>query len=164
MNVLREKLNLVIPDNNSLIAKARELAVQDEFAAAVQEEKIAASNNDKQAADEAALDHDTLIARKTIQGLLEKSEDVFDELIALAKSGEHPRSYEVAAGMMNTISSVAKDLVEVHQRQRKARKESMVAPVPAAPTTNIENQQIVFTGTTSDLLKQIKSGPVIDAS
>lgn len=98
---------------------------------------------------------DYKLSRKTFKSLIAKGTDAVDELFELAKSSEHPRSYEVLATLMKTVSDTTKDLYDL-QKKTKELKQSDNRP-PEGTHTNIE--KAVFVGTTADLIKQIQNDP-----
>jgi hypothetical protein len=98
------------------------------------------------------------LARSTLRNLIYKSESTLDEMIELAKSSEHPRTYEVAGQLIKTVSDVAKDLLTLQKQVKDLNKDS---PESAK---NITNNNVVFAGSTNELLKILKNnnGGAID--
>ena len=99
------------------------------------------------------------LARSTLRNLIFKSESTLNEMIELAKSSEHPRTYEVAGQLIKTVSDVAKDLLALQKQVKDLNKDT---PESAK---NITNNNVVFAGSTNDLMKLLKnnnSGGVID--
>jgi hypothetical protein len=98
------------------------------------------------------------LARSTLRNLIYKSESTLDEMIELAKSSEHPRTYEVAGQLIKTVSDVAKDLLTLQKQVKDLNKDT---PESAK---NITNNNVVFAGSTNDLMKILKNnnGGVID--
>jgi hypothetical protein len=98
------------------------------------------------------------LARSTLRNLIYKSESTLDEMIELAKSSEHPRTYEVAGQLIKTVSDVAKDLLALQKQVKDLNKDS---PESAK---NITNNNVVFAGSTNDLMKILKNnnGGAID--
>lgn len=103
------------------------------------------------------IEDDFALARKTMRSMLIKGEGTFDEIIKLARDSEHPRSYEVAGQLMKTISDVAKDLMHL-QKQVKELESNQ----PDSPASIGTQNNIVFAGTTSELLKMLKNEKSID--
>lgn len=99
------------------------------------------------------------LARSTLRNLISKNETVLTDLIHLARNSEHPRAFEVVGQLVKTQSEIAKDLLGIH----KQKKELDGGDSPQ----NIRTQNnIVFAGSTSDLLKVISQqrAKPIDAS
>ena len=90
---------------------------------------------------------DFQLARNTLRGLINKNEDVLTELIHISKNSEHPRAFEVAGQLIKTQTEIAKELVGLHKTKKDITKES--------PQSVIQQNNIVFAGSTSDLMKMI---------
>lgn len=104
------------------------------------------------------LEDDFNLARKTMRNMLIRGESTLDEISQLARNSEHPRSYEVAGQLMKTMSDVAKDLLTL-QKQVKELENNSETNVSSIGTQN----NIVFAGTTSELLKMLKNEKTIDS-
>lgn len=96
------------------------------------------------------VDSDTDYARKNIRNLIDKGNIAVDNLLIVSKESEHPRAYEVVAGLMKTMADLNKDLLELQKRKRDLKPELQDKP----GTINVE--KAVFVGSTAELLKQIK--------
>lgn len=96
------------------------------------------------------IDTDTEYARKNIRNLIDKGNVAVDNLLHVSKESEHPRAYEVVAGLMKTMADLNKDLLELQKRKRDLK--------PQLENTggNITVEKAVFVGSTADLLKQIR--------
>jgi len=99
------------------------------------------------------------LARSTMRNLINKNEAVLNDLVDLARNSESARVYEVAGQLIKTQAEMAKDLMTLHKQKKEVdgdRSESQ----------NIKTQNnIVFAGSTSDLLKMISAerSKIIDA-
>jgi len=96
-------------------------------------------------------DDDYDLARDTLREVITQGRTALDDVISLARSSEHPRSYEVAGQIMKTMSDVAKDLLTL-----KKQKMDLEAPKnnPNNPQIGQQNN-IVFAGSTEDLIKML---------
>jgi predicted transcriptional regulator len=96
------------------------------------------------------VDSDTDYARKNIRNLIDKGNVAVDNLLQVSKESEHPRAYEVVAGLMKTMADLNKDLLELQKRKKDLK--------PQLENTggNITVEKAVFVGSTADLLKQIR--------
>lgn len=103
------------------------------------------------------IDSDYELARNTLRSIISSGTSALDDVILLARSSEHPRSYEVAGQMMKTMSEVAKDLLGLQKQKQEISK-------PLEKPQAIEQQNnIIFAGSTDDLLKMIsKKDTTID--
>ena len=93
------------------------------------------------------VDSDTDYARKNIRNLIDKGNVAVDNLLQVSKESEHPRAYEVVAGLMKTMADLNKDLLELQKRRKDLK--------PQLENTggNITVEKAVFVGSTADLLK-----------
>jgi len=99
---------------------------------------------------------DFQLARNTLKNLIMKNDDVINELIYIAKNSEHPRAFEVVGQLMKAQSDITKELMNVH----KTKKE-----IAGEETTNITQNNVIFAGSTSELMKMISASKakVIDS-
>ena len=97
-----------------------------------------------------AVEDDANFARSNIRSLIEKGNKAMDQLLTVAKESEHPRAYEVAAGLIKNLSDLNKDLLELQKRKKDLLKKED----PKGPSTTNNN---LFVGNTSELLKMIKA-------
>lgn len=93
---------------------------------------------------------DAEFARKNIRNLIEKGNVAMDNLLHVAKESEHPRAYEVAAGMIKNLSDLNKDLLEIQKRKKDLTGESQTPK-------NINVDKAVFVGSTTELVKFLKN-------
>lgn len=89
------------------------------------------------------------LARNTMKNLINRNNTIIDSIVDLAKNSESARVYEVAGQLMKTQSEMAKDLMSLHKQKVDLTGES--------PTKNITTNNIVFAGSTSDLMKMISA-------
>jgi hypothetical protein len=87
-------------------------------------------------------------SRRTYYDLIEKGQDALEEMITIAKALEHPRAFEVVAGMIKNISDVNDRLMDLH----KKRKEYLKKDEEPKSTTNNN----VFIGSTTDLQRMLQ--------
>jgi hypothetical protein len=88
------------------------------------------------------------LARTTLRGLIGKNDAVITSLVELANNAEHPRAYEVVGQLVKTQSEVAKDLMNLHKQKKEITGEQ-------SPQSIKQQNNIVFAGSTSDLMKMI---------
>jgi len=97
-----------------------------------------------------AIDDDAAFARCNIRSLIEKGNKAMDDLLNVAKASEHPRAYEVAAGLIKNLSDLNKDLLEIQKRRKD------LSPQEASNVKNMNVEKAVFVGSTADLVKLLK--------
>jgi len=97
------------------------------------------------------IEDDADFARSNIRDLIQKGNVAIDNLLQVANASEHPRAYEVAAGLIKNLGDLNKDLMEIQKRKRD------LDPTQSKnnSTTNID--KAVFVGSTTDLVKFLKN-------
>lgn len=96
------------------------------------------------------VDDDAEFARQNLRDLIEKGNDAADHIISVAKQSDHPRAFEVVAGMLKNLADMNKDLLEVQKRKQDLQ------PKTTNNTQNLNIDKAVFVGSTAELLKQLK--------
>jgi hypothetical protein len=97
------------------------------------------------------VDDDAEFARGNIRNLIEKGNKAMDELLLVANASEHPRAYEVAAGLIKNLSDLNKDLLEIQKRKKD------LSPQETSNAKNINVDKAVFVGSTAELVKLLKT-------
>ena len=87
-------------------------------------------------------------ARGNMISILDKGNEALSDMLDFAQQSQHPRGYEVVAALIKTLAETNKDLLELSKKKKD------IEGVVAAPT-NVNNN--LFVGSTSDLLKMLKS-------
>ena len=96
------------------------------------------------------VDADAEFARNNMRTLITNGNDALEKLAYVADQSESPRAYEVLATMMKNLAEMNKDLLELQKRKRELAPQS-----ESAKGVNID--KAVFVGSTTELLKMIKS-------
>jgi len=99
-------------------------------------------------------EEDYRYARQHIKKLIDTSDEAISTMHALAADAEHPRAFEVLAGMIKTAADINGQLLNL----QKERKKIVETPQKgerggAGSTTN----NAIFVGTTTDLQKLLKN-------
>jgi hypothetical protein len=101
------------------------------------------------------IEDDYDLARRTLREVITKGSSALDDALMLARSSEHPRAYEVTGQIMKTVSDVAKDLLALQKQKQDIEK-----PTKEATPQIGQQNNIVFAGSTEDLLRMIKQQDV----
>ena len=109
-------------------------------------------NDNTEASQDQAEDY--RLSRSTFRNLIKKGGEAIDELYDLAKNSEHPRSYEVLATLMKTVSDTTKDLYDLQKKTKDLKQPDKGRP---QDDTRMNIEKAVFVGSPSDLLKKIKN-------
>jgi hypothetical protein len=89
-------------------------------------------------------------ARTNMYDIIEKGQEALSGILEVATMSQHPRSYEVAATLIKTLSDANKDLLQLAKTKKEIEKEDNVDS-PQKVTNNL------FVGSTAELLKQLKN-------
>lgn len=92
------------------------------------------------------VDDDYHFARCNITNIIQKGQEALDGILDVAERSQHPRSYEVAATLIKTLSDANKDLLELSKQKKNIDGETQ----PQQVTNNL------FVGSTAELQKLIK--------
>ena len=88
------------------------------------------------------------LARRTYRSLIERNDEVIDEIVRIAKNSESSRAFEVAGQLLKAQADITKELLNAHKQKKDIDGDS--------GNNNIKTQNnIVFAGSTSDLMKMI---------
>ena len=93
---------------------------------------------------------DAQFARENIRELISKGNSAIDQLLLVARDTEHPRAYEVAAGLIKNLGDLNKDLLEIQKRKRD------LAPKESTQSNGLSIDKAVFVGSTTELVKFLK--------
>lgn len=106
-----------------------------------------------------SIEEDIESVRENLYNLLEKGENALEDLSEIAKAEESPRAFEVLNSMLNTMSDISMKIIEIEERKAKIKKmnaEVNKGDSDSSPTT-VNNNSVVFVGTTQELQEQIKN-------
>jgi len=97
-----------------------------------------------------AIEDDAEFARQNLRTLIQKGNDAADHIVEIAKQSEHPRAFEVAAGLLKNLADMNKDLLEIQKRKQDLQPKQVTQQ-------NINVDKAVFIGSTSELIKQLRN-------
>lgn len=93
---------------------------------------------------------DADFARENIRELVTQGNQAVNELMLIARDGQHPRAFEVLSGLMKNLADMNKDLLEIQKRKKD------LAP-KAETQNNLNIDKAVFVGSTTELVKMLKT-------
>lgn len=100
--------------------------------------------------EDSSVQKDYEYARGNLINIIEKGNEALDGILDVAGMSQQPRSYEVAATIINTLAAANKDLLEITKKKKELQGEK-------SPTTINNN---LFVGSTTELQKLLKdNGP-----
>jgi DNA-binding ferritin-like protein len=87
--------------------------------------------------------------KENLQNIIDQGKDAMEEILNVAKAGQHPRAFEVYATLLKNMIDANKELLNTQKQMREisgAKKDSGGTKIDKA----------VFIGSTSDLNKFLK--------
>lgn len=112
------------------------------------EGEIVSTEKTKPVQDE-TLDNDFIYARENLYNVIERGTDALNGIVDLAQQSQHPRSFEVVADLIRTLSSANKDLIDLQKKMKDMQPEEKG---PKEVTNNL------FVGSTSELTAMLEGG------
>lgn len=97
------------------------------------------------------IEDDYLVARKKLNDLIGTSQQALEGMLNVALASDSPRAYEVVGQLIKTTGDAAKDLLDLQSKKKRLREEE-----PKKQSIDTQNN-IIFSGSTSDLLKALKA-------
>ncbi len=114
-------------------------------------EEIQPKNEIVEVPTDNVIESDTEVARKNLKTILDKGNSAIEELAVVARDSQHPRAYEVLAGMMKNLADINKDLLEIQKRKQD------LTGKKSSESKDVNIDKAVFVGSTAELMKLIKS-------
>lgn len=102
------------------------------------------------------LDADFDRVRESLANLADKSGEVVEDLLSLARSTESPRAYEVLTTAISTLLAANKDLLEAHAKKADIRNKLGAAQAGPQTQNNTQNNTI-FVGSSEELLDMLQN-------
>ena len=97
------------------------------------------------------VDEDFEEARGVLKRAMAYSESTIQGILAVAQNSDNPRAYEVAAQAIKNLGDQALQAMDIQEKKQKIENADESKPKQIGTQNNI-----VFNGSTSDLLKAIK--------
>jgi len=106
-------------------------------------------------ADDISVDveEDYRFAREHIKKLIGTSDEAIATMHAFAADAEHPRAFEVLAGMIKSAADMNNQLLTL----QRDRKKLVIEPVASKSVSSNTTNNSIFVGTTTELQKFLKS-------
>jgi hypothetical protein len=97
------------------------------------------------------IEDDYNVARSKLNTTLEQTDQALQGMLNVALASDSPRAYEVVGQLLKIKGDAAKDLLALQNAKKKLRQEE-----PKKQNIDTQNN-IIFSGSTSDLLKALKA-------
>ena len=94
-------------------------------------------------------EEDYNIARDNLKKLLDKSDEALDHMMQVAAEAEHPRAFEVLAGMFKTSADMTTQLIDLQKKRHELDK------LNNEPTQSGVTNNNLFVGSTTELQKML---------
>ena len=124
---------------------------------------ISAVTESSQPVDDLQVDYE--VSRETYKQLIEKGDQAIDLMMELAKDSQHPRAFEVLAGLLKTQADNTDKLADLQKKLQVLRTPKGGKEAPSGGKITNNN---VFVGSTTDLqrfiLSQQNKSNVIDVN
>lgn len=91
-------------------------------------------------------------SKENLQGLIDQGKEAMDEILTIAKAGQHPRAFEVYGTILKNMVDANKELLNMQKQMR----EMSGMKDKSSGSTNID--KAIFVGSTAELAKLIKDG------
>ena len=89
-------------------------------------------------------------SKDNLQGIIEQGKEAMDEILEIAKAGQHPRAFEVYGTLLKNMVDANKELLNIQKQIRE-----MEGIKKDSGGTNID--KAIFVGSTSELSKFLKN-------
>ena len=88
-------------------------------------------------------------SKENLQGIIDQGKDAMEEILQIAKAGQHPRAFEVYGTLLKNMVDANKELLGIQKQMRDMDKKKEV--------TNTNIDKAIFVGSTTDLQKYLKN-------
>ena len=95
-------------------------------------------------------EEDYNVARDNLKKLLDKSDEALDHMMQVAAEAEHPRAFEVLAGMFKTSADMTTQLIDLQKKRHELDKLNN----ETTQTNGVTNNNL-FVGSTTELQKML---------
>jgi len=110
-------------------------------------QELIAAGPKKEIDKDQKLENDFEYARENLYNVIERGTDALNGIVDLAQQSQQPRSYEVVADLVRTLSAANKDLLEIQQKMKNMQ------PKDEGPSKVTNN---LFVGSTNELTALLK--------
>jgi len=87
-------------------------------------------------------------SRENLQGIIDQGKEAMEEILNIAKAGQHPRAFEVYGTLLKNMVDANKELLNIQKQMREMDKKKEV--------TNTNIDKAIFVGSTAELNKLLK--------
>ena len=88
-------------------------------------------------------------SKENLQAIIDQGKEAMDEILQIAKVGQHPRAFEVYGTILKNMVDANKELLAIQKQMREMDGK-------AKESTNTTIDKAIFVGSTSELSKLLK--------
>lgn len=88
-------------------------------------------------------------SKENLQGIIDQGQEAMDEILNIAKAGQHPRAFEVYGTLLKNMVDANKELLNIQKQMR-----DMDEDKKKQSGTNID--KAIFVGSTNELNKLLR--------
>jgi hypothetical protein len=88
-------------------------------------------------------------SKENLQGIIDQGQEAMEEILQIAKAGQHPRAFEVYGTLLKNMVDANKELLNIQKQMREMDEEKK-----KSSGTNID--KAIFVGSTAELNKLIR--------
>jgi hypothetical protein len=88
-------------------------------------------------------------SKENLQGIIDQGKEAMEEILNIAKAGQHPRAFEVYGTLLKNMVDANKELLGIQKQMREMNGK-------AKESTNTTIDKAIFVGSTSELSKLLK--------
>jgi hypothetical protein len=88
-------------------------------------------------------------SKENLQGIIDQGKEAMEDILQIAKAGQHPRAFEVYGTLLKNMVDANKELLGIQKQMREMDKNKK-----EVNNTNID--KAIFVGSTADLGKLLK--------
>ena len=88
-------------------------------------------------------------SKENLQAIIDQGKEAMDEILQIAKVGQHPRAFEVYGTILKNMVDANKELLAIQKQMRE-----MDGKIKESTNTTID--KAIFVGSTSELSKLLK--------
>ena len=88
-------------------------------------------------------------SKENLQGIIDQGQEAMEEILNIAKAGQHPRAFEVYGTLLKNMVDANKELLNIQKQMREMDEEKK-----KNAGTNID--KAIFVGSTAELNKLLK--------
>jgi Terminase DNA packaging enzyme len=87
-------------------------------------------------------------SKENLQGIIDQGKEAMEEILNIAKAGQHPRAFEVYGTLLKNMVDANKELLNIQKQMREMDKKK--------ETNNTNIDKAIFIGSTAELGKLLK--------